>query len=236
VRERNYKREYAVRDHKYERKEPYAEDSTKGNSLINPLNYKGDVLVQVWIDSRVLATLCRWLDKNDCYSRFMSQVVRRPLEVIADMLVSSGDVEIVDDTIEARKMLERRFNVDLNRGGRGEKNVMHNIELGNRREELNERVSRENRFNDAGRPKRRYSPLVNEVIEKYNSIHGEQNAGHSNSVSTNDMSKNIIPTNEIVIKEKMTSEELREKERELEEKNKADNELMDEILGINRRE
>ena len=40
----------------------YKEDSTRGSSLINPLNYKGDVLVQVWVDSRVLATLCRWLD------------------------------------------------------------------------------------------------------------------------------------------------------------------------------
>ena len=69
-----------------ERTEPYKEDSTKGNSLINPLNYKGDVLVQVWVDSRVLATLCGWLDDKGTYTRYMSQVVRRPLEVLVDLL------------------------------------------------------------------------------------------------------------------------------------------------------
>ena len=71
----------------------YVIDSTRGSSMINPTNYKGDVLVQVWVDSRVLATLCKWMDEKGNYSRFMSQAVRRPLEVLAEYLVECGEVE-----------------------------------------------------------------------------------------------------------------------------------------------
>lgn len=143
-----------------ERIKPYVEDSTKGHSLINPLNYKGDVLVQVWVDSRVMATLCRWLDNNGLYSRYMSQVVRRPLEVLTESMVENGEVEIVDDTAEARVILERRFGVDLSRGGRGSKNTMHNVALSVRRGELGERVMASKKFDDVSRPgvfKRRFS-------------------------------------------------------------------------------
>ena len=132
----------------------YAVDSTKGHSMINPLNYKGDVLVQVWVDSRVLATLCEWLDSKGVYPVYLSQVVRRPLEVLTDVLVNSGEVKLVDDTVEARTILQRRFKVDLSRGGRGTKNVMHNIELSIRRKDLNERVQREKGFNDVEKPLR----------------------------------------------------------------------------------
>lgn len=199
-----------------DRTKPYAEDSTKGQSMINPLNYKGDVLVQVWVDSRVLATLCRWLDKNDCHSRFMSQVVRRPLEVVADMLVSNREVEMVDSTTEARDMLERRFGVDLNRGGRGSKNVMHNLALDDRRDELGERVAKASRFNDVSKPKRGYSPLAQKAIDKYEELYGENRTDSSNKV---------------IVKEKMTDEEYeaksKEMKRENEERIRLENEFLD---------
>ncbi len=120
--------------------EKYKVDSTRGNSMINPLNYKGDVLVQVWVDSRVLATLYKWLDNQGVYVRYMSQVVRRPLEVLASFLVDNDEVEMVDDTTEARNILHKKFGIDLNRGGRGLKNAMHNTVLSARRGELGERV------------------------------------------------------------------------------------------------
>jgi hypothetical protein len=148
----------------------YKVDSTKGTSMINPLNYKGDVLVQVWIDSRVLATLCRWLDSKGNYSRFMSQAVRRPLEVLADFLVDNNEVSIVDDTAEARKMLERRFNVELNRGGRGGKNVVHNLTLSDRRGELSERIGRDRKTDDVNKPRKFANPLVNSAIDKYKEL------------------------------------------------------------------
>ena len=115
-------------------------DSTKGSSMINPLNYKGDVLVQVWMDSRVVATLAQWLENSGTYPRFMSQAIRRPSEVLVSHLIDEGEVEMVDDTITARSMLQRRFNVDLNRGGRGGKNILHNQVLSDSRTRLTARL------------------------------------------------------------------------------------------------
>ena len=51
-----------MRKREYEPREVHTEDTTRGNSRIDPVNYKGDVLTQAWIDSRVLATLMIWMD------------------------------------------------------------------------------------------------------------------------------------------------------------------------------
>ena len=152
----------------------YAVDSTKGSSMINPLNYKGDVLVQVWVDSRVLATIVRWMDSKGNYPRFMSQGVRRPLEVLTGFLVDNGEVDMVEDTDEARKLLTRRFNVELNRGGRGAKNVMHNLSLSGKRNDLGERIQSRNRINDVNRPMRKQrDPRIAALIEKGQRIYKE---------------------------------------------------------------
>jgi hypothetical protein len=153
----------------------YKEDSTRGQSLINPLNYKGDVLVQVWVDSRVLATLCQWLDESGTYPNYLSQVVRRPLEVLTDLLVNEGSTRLVDNTVEARELLQKRFKVDLNRGGRGTKNTMHNISLSIKREELAESIKKSNRINDIDRPLRvNQNPLVDRAIAKYKELFAEE--------------------------------------------------------------
>lgn len=120
----------------------YVEDSTKGAALINPLNYKGDVLVQVWMDSRVLATLDRWLINNFEVSQYMSQVVRQPLEILAAHLVDESQAEMIDDTYVARAMLQNRFNVNLNKDGRGMRNVKHNQVLSERRSTLAGQIKR----------------------------------------------------------------------------------------------
>ncbi len=135
-----------------QRESEYKEDSTRGSSVINPLTYKGDVLIQVWIDSRILATLCDWLEKNGNYPRFMSEVVREPLRVMFETLTHGKDVDIVDDTNEARRRLTQRFRVDLSRGGRGGKNVLHNQILTDRRHELGERIKPEQKVPDIARP------------------------------------------------------------------------------------
>lgn len=119
--------------HEQEVDERLKVDSTKGTSLINPVNYKGDVMVQVWMDSRVLATLCRWLESEGEIPRFLSHVVKIPLEMLADHLVDEKGIEMVDDTREARILLESRFHVQLNKGKRGKKNLMHNIVLSSKR-------------------------------------------------------------------------------------------------------
>ena len=74
----------------YIRRVPYKEDSTKGAALMKPKTYKGDVIVQVWMNSRVLATLSAWLDSEGNYTRFMSEVVRESLTILCDHLVANN--------------------------------------------------------------------------------------------------------------------------------------------------
>ena len=82
------------------RKIPYKEDSTKGSSLIQPITYKGDMLTQAWIDSRVIATLVNWMEKNEIYPRTMSEVARRPLEMLVESLVKNGEVQMIECSLK----------------------------------------------------------------------------------------------------------------------------------------
>ena len=118
----------------------YVSDSTNGKSLINPKKFKGDVITQVWLDSRVLATLSNWLDKESVMTRFMSEVVRETLEMVVDNLVKDSRVKMVEDTDTARDLLQHKYRVNLNskdKNGRvrGEKNIVHNIVLSCRKSE-----------------------------------------------------------------------------------------------------
>lgn len=154
--------------------EKYKEDSTKGSSILQPLNYKNDVSTQAWIDSRVLATLSDWLDKNQEYPRHLSEVVRRPLELLCELLVEQGDVEMVDDTVLARFMLQKKYNVNLNRGDRGRKNVLHNQILSDKRKRLNFKFSKPS-MHDAdismGKAKTNIpKEELDKMVEMYNSL------------------------------------------------------------------
>jgi hypothetical protein len=103
------------------------------------------------MDSRVLATISNWLDGTDEIPRHLSHVVRRPLELLTAQLVDEGEVEMVDDTSLARFMLERKYNVNLNKGGRGKKNVVHNQVLSDSRRKLGSSLRRRSfqRYQDA---------------------------------------------------------------------------------------
>ncbi len=163
-----------------ERIAPYAQDKTGGTSKINPLNYKGDVLTQTWIDSRVLASLTVWMEKVGYRPRTLSDVARKPLEVLLEFLVESGDAEMVESTADARSLLQNKFRVSLNRGSRnsraddvrGGKNILHNTVLSGRRQELGERMSQGQVFNDAQRPimpgaRSDNSAIVNKLVMDY---------------------------------------------------------------------
>lgn len=121
----------------------YKEDSTKGKSVLNPINYKCDSLVQVWIDARVLATLDQWMDSNGVYPKSYSEVARKPLEMLVETLVGDGLAVMVEDTTAARTHLERKYRVTLNRRDRGAKNILHNQILSERRRELGSRLTSE---------------------------------------------------------------------------------------------
>ena len=131
------------------------QDCTDGQfSILNPVTFKGDALVQVWMDSRELATISEWLDKTGSHTRFLSEVVKDGLHILCEELVDDGEVSMVEDTLEARHMLEDKYRICLNPktskanprltgerdSRRGEKNALHNIVLSERLRERTDGV------------------------------------------------------------------------------------------------
>jgi hypothetical protein len=112
-------------------------DSTKGNADLNPRQYKGDVYTQTWIDARKLATLSIWLDDAGYNTRFLSEVVKFTVNLVLDHLVETKTVEMIEFTEEARNILEAKYRTNLNPGGRGKRNILHNMVLDDRRKEGN---------------------------------------------------------------------------------------------------
>ena len=141
-------------------------DSTKGASLLDPESYKGDVLVQVWMDSRKLATLSRWLDEQGNYTRFMSEVVNYSTALLLDFLVSNKETKMIEDTTEARNVLEVRYRVNLNPAGKGMKNKLHNIVLSDRRKRLGGRI-------EIGDRTKTVSDDVKKAVEIYKELQKE---------------------------------------------------------------
>lgn len=149
-----------------------AKDSTRGMAKVDPVTYKGDALVQVWVDSRVLATLSNWLDSEGMVTRYLSEVVKGSLQILCDHLEDSGAVSLVDDTTTARTLLERKYRVNLNPEGRGKRNVLHNIILSQKRQGLGGQIKARSEainVNDAsydfGRPKLDVSTSIEDLAE-----------------------------------------------------------------------
>jgi hypothetical protein len=128
------------------------EDETRGRSrVINPRNYKKDVFVQSNMESRHLATVSNWLDANGSYTRHLGGVASEAVRILAEMIAEQGQVEFIDDQIEARALLQRKYGVNLNSGGRLLKNVFHNTLLDENRREMTDFVNRGNNKDDADR-------------------------------------------------------------------------------------
>lgn len=127
--------------------------STKGSARIEPRSYKGDSLIQVWLDSRKIAMLSMWLSSRGVTTRFMSDVIREALDQLCTHLVNSGQgIEL--DTTAARDLLESKYRVNLNPSGKGIRNLMNNLILDDRKAEST-RVACEvdlNSFGDEGPP------------------------------------------------------------------------------------
>ncbi len=121
-----------MKGYKYDKFER-VEDSTKGNADLSPRVYKGDVYTQAWIDSRKLATLSIWLDEAGWKTRYLSEVVKFTLDMVLEHLVESGTVKMIEFTEEARDILEAKYRTNLNPGGRGKRNVLHNMVLDDKR-------------------------------------------------------------------------------------------------------
>ena len=117
----------------------YVKDSTRGNAKIIPLNYKGDVLVQSWIDARKLATLSKWLDEGGYFTRFLSDIVKIVIDEVVGQLVEGGKCEMVEFSEDARDYLVSKYRVNLNPSNRGKRNMLHNLHLDEmRRKSMND--------------------------------------------------------------------------------------------------
>ena len=65
------------------------EDSTRGNAAIRPINYKGDALVQAWIDSRKLAMLSIWLEDGGYRVGKLSEVIKFTINEVVEKVVKN---------------------------------------------------------------------------------------------------------------------------------------------------
>jgi hypothetical protein len=221
---------------------PYAENSTKGNSVIQPLNYKGDVLTQAWVDSRVLATLSNWLIKSEFYPRSMSDVARRPLEVLCDYLVQTGQVEMVEETVIARECLSSRYRVNLNRGTRkdgavrGGKNILHNQVLTDKRVELGEQLKQRQTVVDTRKPIIQEDSPVNvaKALEIYQAILAKESSNIANeAIEAMKAAGMVAPSEKPDVFQGMTLDEVNERQARIDEEVKVKENAplnMDELL------
>lgn len=107
----------------------YVEDSTKGRAISRPRRYKGDGLVQAWIDKRKLAMLSEWLESSGTRTRYLSDVLKFTIDIVVEQLVDKGVIDKVEFTKDAEQILEMRYRAELNPGGRGLRNRVHNLQL-----------------------------------------------------------------------------------------------------------
>jgi hypothetical protein len=107
----------------------YKEDSTRGKALVRPRSYKGDSLVQAWVDRRKLAMLSIWLDNGGYNTRHLSEVVKLTIDEVVERLIESGIVKKIEFTGEATQIIAMKYKADLNPSGRGLRNLSHNLHL-----------------------------------------------------------------------------------------------------------
>jgi hypothetical protein len=111
----------------------YVEDTTMGKSKVIPKKYKGDMMLQAWVDSRKVAAVSAWLDQDGPNTRHMSDVLKLMLDAVVKSIKYEGfEMKSFD---ESRAMLESKYKVDLNPQGRGLKNLRHNMVLESLKEE-----------------------------------------------------------------------------------------------------
>ena len=87
-----------------------------------------DALVEIWIDRRYLATAALIMSKQGVPPVNISDIVRACVETVVNSGVDHGVVEGVQTTSEANVFLGR-FKTNLNRGDRGKRNLMKNLQM-----------------------------------------------------------------------------------------------------------
>ena len=116
------------------------EDSTKGSAIIQPVHFKGDLPVQVWLDTRVLATLPNWLEGSGIVPRHLSEVIKHSLNIVLETAVENGLVEPVEHTAVARQILSLKYGIKgtIDPGSKAHRNLLHNLTLSDRKYKMTE--------------------------------------------------------------------------------------------------
>lgn len=102
--------------------------TTRGSSPMAPVRYVRDALVQLWADRRDIATILLYMENHGQKPRYLSDVLKFCIENIREQVKRQG-IEYVESSASATSMLEERFNINLNPGGRGKKNYVNNLLL-----------------------------------------------------------------------------------------------------------
>jgi hypothetical protein len=112
-------------------KEDMMRDQTRGSGPIDPVTYKKDAIVQLWMDSRHLATLCEWLEgANGIKCEGVSMVIQMAMQLVCENLHAQGYDRVFERTVDARQYLKIRFpKKNFNICDRGKKNLTHNLTL-----------------------------------------------------------------------------------------------------------
>jgi hypothetical protein len=198
----------------------YKEDTTRGGSILNPRTYKGDVMVQVWLDSRMLATLDTWLVDNGVGTRFMSDVVRESLNTLLEYLIKvDDDIKMIDHTTAARDYLTCKFRVNLNPGLRGNKNVLHNKILSEGRKELIRPVG--NRVEEISQPIERTSTIPNDEWDRIQKRIREEDMKDTRAQADKALEEVKFDENGVSVLEPNTQGQYTEEDRVKDEKVKA---------------
>lgn len=100
--------------------------TTKGSSRFAPTRYEKDAVTQVWLDRRILATVCAYMEKNGEKPKFISEIIRFCVEAVNQLIVAQGGM-FFDKTADATAFLEDRFGDVMNKRGKGRKNLMNNL-------------------------------------------------------------------------------------------------------------
>lgn len=101
---------------------------TRGTGAFKPTRYEKDALVQLWTDRRDIATIVLYMESHGQKPRYLSDVLKFCIENIREQVKRQG-IEYVESSTVATEMLEDRFNINLNPGGRGKKNYVNNLLL-----------------------------------------------------------------------------------------------------------
>lgn len=207
-----------MKNYKY-REGEYKDDSTRGKALMRPKRYKGDSLVQVWIDRRWLASLSVWLESNGVRTIHMSDVLRESLRELYEHLIKTGAVSEID-TMEAGRLLEDRYRVDLNPSDRGKRNLLHNQLLSTYKgEELEFRsgVSKTDEMKEYVQTVHKVEVSENDplvaIVKRTAMLHRKTNEiiSEDNKTPINEVSEKPIPKDEMKTRlNAMTADERRE--------------------------